>query len=236
MLTWVLFGFLLGLQHALEADHIATVASIAADKRGIARIVRHGALWGMGHALTLGAFGGAVYALELTLSDRLASGLEFAVGVMMVGLGARLIYVIAKARIHFHLHRHRTGEVHFHAHSHAGDVANHALSSHAHAHPQGHWSRSLAIGMMHGLAGSAALVALTASRAPSLPIGVSFMLVFAVGSIAGMAMFSAVIAVPLSWTAKSLVWASRALQVLAGLVAVGIGLRTIIETGPALFG
>ena len=75
MFTWIFFGFLLGLQHALEADHIATVASIAADKRGTSRIVRHGALWGLGHALTLGAFGGAVYALELNLSDRLATGL-----------------------------------------------------------------------------------------------------------------------------------------------------------------
>ena len=111
MFTWIVFGFLLGLQHALEADHIATVASIAADKRGTGRIVRHGALWGLGHALTLGAFGGAVYALELNLSDRLATGLEFIVGIMMLLIGGRLVYTIAKARIHFHIHRHRTGEV-----------------------------------------------------------------------------------------------------------------------------
>ncbi|MEI7599096.1 MAG: urease accessory protein [Aestuariivirga sp.] len=236
MFTWIVFGFLLGLQHALEADHIATVASIAADKRGFSRIVRHGGMWGLGHALTLGAFGGAVYALELTLNGRLATGLEFAVGLMMVLLGGRLIYAIVKARIHFHIHRHRTGEVHFHAHSHAGDVRNHALSTHAHGHQKGAWGRSLAIGMMHGLAGSAALVALTASSAPSVHVGVAFMLVFAAGSIAGMAAFSAVIAVPLSWTASTLTWASRALQVLAGIIAVGIGLRTIIETAPVLFG
>ena len=236
MFTWIVFGFLLGLQHALEADHIATVASIAADKKGFGRIVRHGALWGLGHALTLGAFGGAVYALELTLNNRLANGLEFAVGIMMVLIGGRLIYAIAKARIHFHVHRHRSGEAHFHAHSHAGDVANHALSTHAHAHPKGAWGRSLAIGMMHGLAGSAALVALTASSAPSLHVGIAFMLVFAAGSIAGMAAFSTVIAVPLSWTATTLTWASRSLQVLAGIIAVGIGLRTIIETAPTLFG
>ena len=236
MFTWVIFGFLLGLQHALEADHIATVASIAADKRGTSRIVRHGALWGLGHALTLGAFGGAVYALELNLSDRLATGLEFIVGIMMLLIGGRLIYAIVKARIHFHIHHHRTGEVHFHAHSHAGDVANHALSTHAHAHPKGAWGRSLAIGMMHGLAGSAALVALAASSAPSVHVGLVFMLVFAVGSIAGMAAFSAVIAVPLSWTANTLTWASRSLQVLAGIIAVGIGLRIVIETAPVLFG
>ena len=235
MLTWIFFGFLLGLQHALEADHIATVASLAADKRGFGRIVRHGGLWGLGHALTLGAFGGAVYALQLTLSARLASGLEFAVGIMMVLLGARLIYAIVKARIHFHVHRHTVGDVHFHAHSHQGDVKNHAASTHGHGHGRGAWGRSLAVGMMHGLAGSATLVALTASSAPSVPVGVGFMVVFAIGSVAGMAMFSAIIAVPLSLTAVTLTWASRALQVLAGLIAVGIGLRTIIDTAPVLF-
>ena len=95
MFTWIVFGFLLGLQHALEADHIAAVASIAAGQEGLPPIVRHGAIWGLGHALTLGAFGGAVYALKLTLDDRLASGLEFAVGVMLVLLGGRLLYMIA---------------------------------------------------------------------------------------------------------------------------------------------
>lgn len=236
MLTWVLFGFLLGLQHALEPDHIAAVSTISVEKRGIGQIVRHGAIWGMGHALMLGAFGGAVYALELTLSERLASGLEFAVGIMMVLLGARLIFILVRDRIHFHTHRHGADSVHFHAHSHAGDVKDHRLSAHAHAHPAGGWRRSLAIGMMHGLAGSAALVALAASTAPSIPLGVAFMVLFGVGSIAGMALFSMVIAVPLSYTAMTLTWATRGFQALAGIIAIGIGLRTLVETGAVLFG
>jgi len=236
MLTFIILGFLLGLQHALEADHIAAVASIAADKKGFRPIVRHGALWGLGHAVTLGAFGGAVYALKLTLDEKLASGLEFAVGVMLVLLGARLIYVMAKARIHFHVHRHGPGDVHFHAHSHAGDVVDHAASAHAHVHPQGHWGRSVAVGMIHGLAGSAALVALAAASAPSVPLGIAFMVLFGAGSIAGMALFSAVIAVPLSYTGKTLTWASRGLQAVAGIIAMGIGLHIMVETGTVLFG
>lgn len=236
MLTWVFFGFLLGLQHALEADHIAAVASLTADKTGVRNILRHGAVWGLGHALTLGAFGGAVYALELSLSGQLASGLEFAVGIMMVLLGARLLYVLVRDRIHFHTHRHAAGEMHFHAHSHAGDVRDHRKSAHAHGHPAGGWRRSLAVGMMHGLAGSAALVALAASTAPSVPLGVAFMVLFGLGSIAGMALFSAVIAVPLSYTAVTLTWATRGFQALAGLFAVAIGLHTMVETGALLFG
>ena len=236
MLTWILFGFLLGLQHALEADHLAAVASLAAGKKGVRPIIRHGAVWGIGHALTLGAFGGAVYALKLTLDERLASGLEFAVGLMLVLLGGRVLYTLLKARIHFHVHRHGAGGAHFHAHSHAGDVANHALSAHAHAHEKRGWGRSLAVGMMHGLAGSAALVALAASSAPSVPLGVAFMLLFGLGSVFGMALFSAVIAVPLSLTAPALTWASRGFQALAGVIAVGIGIRILVETGAVLFG
>lgn len=236
MLTWIVFGFLLGLQHALEADHIAAVASIAADKKGIRPIVRHGAMWGLGHAVTLGAFGGAVYALKLQLDEHLASGLEFAVGVMLVLLGVRLFHVLLRDRIHFHVHRHGAGEAHFHAHSHAGDVRNHAASAHAHPHPQGHWGRSLGIGMIHGLAGSAALVALAAASAPSVPLGLAFMVLFGAGSIAGMALFSAVLAVPLSLTGRSLTWASRGLQAVAGIIAVGIGLHLMVETGAVLFG
>ena len=235
MFAWIVFGFLLGLQHALEADHIAAVASIAADKKGFRPIIRHGALWGLGHAVTLGAFGGAVYALKLTLDEQLASGLEFAVGAMLVLLGARVVYVLVKARIHFHVHRHGPDEAHFHAHSHAGDVANHALSRHAHRHPERGWGRSLAVGMIHGLAGSAALVALAASSAPSVPLGLAFMLLFGIGSIAGMALFSAVIAVPLSYTARTLTWASRGLQAVAGIIAIGIGLHVMVETGAVLF-
>ena len=235
MLTWIMFGFLLGLQHALEADHIAAVASIAADKTGFRRIARHGAIWGLGHALTLGAFGGAVYALKLAVDERLASGLEFTVGIMLVLLGGRAIYKVVHERIHFHVHRHGPA-AHFHAHSHAGDVADHRMSLHAHEHQQHSWVRSLSVGMMHGLAGSAALVALTASTASSVNLGIVFMLLFGLGSVLGMAMFSAIIAVPLTLTAKTLTWANRAMQALAGVIAVGFGLRIMVETGTALFG
>lgn len=234
MFTWMTLGFLIGLQHALEADHIAAVASLASDKTGLNRIARHGAIWGLGHALTLAAFGGAVYALKLALDETLANGLEFAVGLMLVYLGGRVIYRVVRDRIHFHVHRHAGGEAHFHAHSHAGDVADHRVSQHAHIHAEGSWRRSLGVGMMHGLAGSAALVALTASTASTPALGLAFMALFGLGSTLGMAAFSAVLAVPLTLTARTLTWANRALQVAAGLVAFGFGLHIMVETGTAL--
>ena len=233
MLTWIALGFLLGLQHALEADHIAAVATIASDKQGLSRIVRQGALWGLGHALTLGAFGGAVYGLKITLDTRLAHGLEFAVGVMLVLLGLRALYILNRERIHFHVHRHG-GDAHFHAHSHRGESADHRTSLHAHEHREGGVARSLSVGMIHGLAGTAALVALTASTAPSASLGLIFIALFGLGSVIGMALFSAVIALPLSYTAKTLTWANRALQAVASVIAIGLGLTLMIETGSAL--
>jgi ABC-type nickel/cobalt efflux system permease component RcnA len=227
-------GFLIGLQHALEADHIAAVATLASNKRGFRPIVRHGAVWGLGHALTLGAFGGAVYALKLSLSAQLANGLELAVGVILAVLGGHVIYRVIRDRIHFHVHQHRGGSAHFHAHSHAGDVRPHAQSAHYHLHVDRSWKRSLGIGMMHGLAGSAALVALTASTAPSIASGLAFMLLFGLGSVLGMAVFSSVIAVPLSLTAGTLTWANRGLQVGAGLFALGFGLAIVTENAAAL--
>lgn len=234
MLAWITLGFFIGLQHALEADHIAAVASLASDKTGLKRIARHGAIWGLGHAITLGAFGGAVFALKLSLSETLASGLEFLVGAMLVALGLRVIWKLWRDRVHFHVHRHAAGDVHFHAHSHAGDITDHRASAHEHVHPDGSWTRSLGVGMMHGLAGSAALVALTASTASTAPAGLAFMAVFGLGSIIGMAAFSAVIAVPLTLTARTLTWAHRGLQAAAGVVAFGFGLHIMVETGTAL--
>lgn len=233
MLTWIALGLLLGLQHALEADHIAAVATIASDKQGVPRIVRHGAAWGLGHALTLGAFGGAVYGLKFNLDTQLAHGLEFAVGVMLVILGLRALYILNRERIHFHVHRHG-GDAHLHAHSHRGDSPGHRVNLHAHDHRQGGVARSLWVGMIHGLAGSAALVALTASTASSASHGLIFIALFGLGSVIGMVLFSAVIALPLSYSAKTLTWANRALQAVASVIAIGLGLRLMIETGSAL--
>lgn len=234
MLEWITLGFLMGLQHAFEADHIAAVASLCSSRTGLWRLVRQGAVWGIGHALSLSLFGGAVYLLKLSLTEQLSGILEFAVGAMLVYLGGRILYRMIHDRIHFHVHRHGNGSAHFHAHSHLGDVRDHKRSRHEHLHFGNPWRRSLAVGMMHGLAGSAALVALTASTAGTPTLGILFMVLFGVGSIFGMAAFSAALAVPLTFTAGSLTWANRMLQASAGLVAFGFGLHIMVENGAAL--
>jgi hypothetical protein len=221
-------GFLLGMQHALEADHIAAVSSIAARRTHVGDIVRHGLTWGLGHTLTLFAFAGAAILLGRAIPESLGRPLEAAVGLMLVGLGAHVLWRLWRDRVHFHAHAHGDGTVHIHAHSHAGETRAHARAAHEHAH--GFRWRTLLVGLMHGMAGSAALLLLAASQASSPAIGLGYVALFGVGSMIGMGALSMVIAVPLAVSARWLSWVNSALQGAVGIVTVAIGLTTLAET------
>jgi ABC-type nickel/cobalt efflux system permease component RcnA len=218
MLGLLVLGFFIGMRHALEADHVAAVTSLATRSASPGECVKQGVFWGLGHTLTLFLFGSGVLLLDRALPEKLASGLELAVGLMLVALGLDVLRRLAKERVHFHLHEHEDGIRHFHGHSHAGE------SSHL-AHRHGHWRRlpvrALVVGLVHGMAGSAALILLTLDTAPSVAVGLLYILLFGCGSIAGMALLSVVIAVPLRYSAAGL---SR----LHGLLHGGIGLATIV--------
>lgn len=219
----IVLGLLLGMQHAMEADHLAAVASMTADSRGRRSIIRHGVVWGLGHMATLSVFAGAVLLSRRAVSPALAERLELAVGVMLIGLGANALYRLVRERVHIHVHRHGDGQVHIHAHSHAGETRPHRQVPHDHGHPPGFPFRSLLVGMMQGLAGSAALVVLAATALESPLEGLGYVLVFGLGSVLGMALLSAVISVPLSLTANRLTWAHRGIRGAAGVVSIGVG-------------
>lgn len=231
MISFLVLGFLLGLRHALEADHLAAVATLATRSRGIGRTMLQGAAWGLGHALTLLGVGGACLLLGLEVPPRVAHLLEAGVGVMLVGLGIGVLRRLARRRIHVHVHRHDDGAVHLHAHGHGAGEA-HDPARHAHGHPHGHvpgasglhlpW-RAIGVGMVHGLAGSAALLLLVASTLSSPGVGLLYILCFGLGAIAGMAALSAVLALPLRGTGKLLTRAHGTLEAIAGLSALGIG-------------
>ena len=220
-------GFLLGMQHALEADHIAAVSSIAARRSQVGDIVRHGLTWGLGHTLTLFAFAGAALLLGHAIPESLARPIETAVGFMLVGLGGHVLWRLWRDRVHFHRHGHGDGTVHFHAHSHAGEIAPHARTAHAHQH--GFRWRTLLVGLMHGMAGSAALLVLTVSQASSPAVGLGYVALFGVGSMLGMGALSTLIAVPLAVTARWLTFANHGLQAVVGAATMVIGIRTIVE-------
>ena len=221
-------GFLLGMQHALEADHIAAVSSIAARRSDVGDIVRHGLTWGLGHTATLFAFAGAAILLGHAIPERLARPMETAVGIMLVGLGSHVLWRLWRDRVHFHRHGHGDGTVHIHAHSHATETVAHARAAHVHAH--GFRWRTLLVGLMHGMAGSAALLVLAVSQASSPAAGLGYVALFGIGSMVGMGALSTLIAVPIAASARWLTWANSALQGAVGVVTVAIGLMTIYAT------
>jgi hypothetical protein len=220
-------GFLLGMQHALEADHIAAVSSIAARRSHVADIVKHGLTWGLGHTLTLFVFAGAAILLGHAIPESVARPIETGVGLMLVGLGVHVLWRLRRDRVHFHRHGHADGTVHFHAHSHAGETAPHARSVHVHDH--GFRWRTLLVGLMHGMAGSAALLVLVVTQASSPAVGLGYIALFGVGSMIGMGALSTVIAVPIAVSARWLTWANHGLQGTVGLVTVAIGVNTFAE-------
>src|SRR5438477_9725924 len=221
-------GFLLGMQHALEADHIAAVSSIAARRSHVGDIVKHGLTWGLGHTLTLFVFAGAAILLGHAIPENLSRPIETAVGIMLVGLGAHVLWRLWRDRVHFHTHGHGDGTVHVHAHSHAGETTPHLRNQHAHEH--GFRWRTLLVGLMHGMAGSAALLGLAVTQASSPATGLGYVALFGIGSMIGMGVLSAVIAVPLAVSARFLTFANRALQGAVGVVTIAIGLVTVVET------
>jgi high-affinity nickel permease len=221
-------GFLLGMQHALEADHVAAVSSIAARRAHVGDIVKHGLTWGLGHTLTLFAFAGAAILLGRAIPEHFARPLETAVGVMLVGLGAHVLWRLWRDRVHFHRHGHGDGTLHIHAHSHAGETVAHARAAHTHLH--GFRWRTLLVGLMHGMAGSAALVVLAVSQASSAAVALGYIALFGIGSMVGMGALSTVIAVPLAVSARWLTWANSGLQGAVGVITVAIGAMTIVAT------
>lgn len=222
MISLLFLGFLLGIRHAMEADHVAAVATIVRDNDSLRGSLRHGAWWGIGHTATLLLAGGLVLAIGSTIGESLAHGLEFLVGVLLVVLGIDVLRRVYRERVHFHLHSHGEHHTHFHAHSHSRQQAHDDSAAHQHVHAGDKLPlRSLFVGFVHGLAGASALVLLTLNTVDSVATGISYILVFGVGSIAGMALLSVAIAWPLRRSA-------RGMTRLHGVVHYGLGLFTVL--------
>lgn len=234
LFTFLFLGLLLGMKHAIEADHLAAVATLVTGNKTVGQAVRHGVAWGIGHTLTLSLFAGAVLAFGTRMPEPVARWLELAVGVMLVALGADVLIRLARQRVHFHVHTHEDGIEHFHAHSHAGE-GPHALSPHRHPHRPLLPLRAATVGMMHGMAGSAALVILSLEAVQSPATGILYIALFGIGSMAGMAILSAVIAIPLRYSANRLNRLHGVLTVVVGatscLLGGGIICRQVVISG-----
>lgn len=221
-------GLLAGVQHALDADHLAAVAALVARERDLGRALRHGVAWGIGHAATLLAFCGAVLLLGAAISEATAHSLEALVGVILVVLGVDLLRRLVRERVHFHAHLHVCDARHHHAHSGAGEGGPHESARHEHA--RGHLPlRAIGVGMVHGLAGSAALVMIALEGVGPPKWGFAYILLFGVGSILGMGLLSVAISLPLRLSAGRLSPLRRCTQGIVALTTIGVGLTVITE-------
>ena len=229
----LLIGLLLGIKHATEADHLAAVVTLASGENSLAQTMRLGVAWGVGHTLMLMLFGGLVLWLGSNIPPRLEQALEMAVGVMLVGLGADVLRRLVRQRVHFHVHSHSSGMKHVHAHSHAGGYA----SSHAHHHETAARTfrtpplRALAVGMMHGMAGSAALITLSLGAVSSWFMGLIYIAIFGLGSIVGMALLSIVITLPLRWSAGNFGGVCKTMTGLVGGFSCALGVFVFYQIG-----
>jgi hypothetical protein len=203
MTSLLMLGFVMGLRHALEADHLAAIASLSTRHEGLAGSLRRGGAWGLGHTTTLLAMAAAYWWLGIRLPPSASRGLEAAVGLMLVVLGLDVVRRMRRGRIHVHVHSHGHDVVHVHAHRHPGTLP-HERDPHDHAHPATISARAFLVGMMHGMAGSAALLLLTLQMVSSPLAGLLYVATFGVGSIAGMAAASAAITFPLRQRAAGL--------------------------------
>ncbi|HEX8249200.1 MAG TPA: hypothetical protein VF599_13570 [Pyrinomonadaceae bacterium] len=220
------FGFLLGLKHATDADHLAAVSTIVTERRSLFGSAIIGGLWGLGHTISLFAAGIFVLLLNFKISEQTEKLLEFGVGVMLVLLGLNVLRKLFQGgRLHFHAHEH--GErvhVHPHIHERAPD------EPHTH-HGFSFSPRALIIGMIHGLAGSAALMLLIIPTIESQAVGLLYIIVFGIGSIGGMMLMSFLVGLPFALTAARFDRFNHILQSIAGLVSVALGLFIVYEKG-----
>lgn len=237
MAAFLFLGFFIGIGHAFEADHLAAIGTLASSGNATPkRLALLGASWGIGHTTTLFLFSLAVIVFGAVLSDRFAARVEFGVGIMLVVLGATVFYKMWRKKIHFHLHSHEDGKKHFHAHSHFGAKIAHKDDSHEHEHaPVLSW-RAYIIGLIHGAAGSAGLVALTAAATQNIVTAMFYVLIFGLGSILGMATLTFVASWPMKIAEKSIAGMLLLVQVGVGLAAIFIGVDVMLASSQVAWG
>ena len=218
-------GLVYGLKHATEVDHIVAVSTIVSEHRKLSHAALVGALWGAGHTASLIIVGTIVLVLRTAISDQLAGWLEFGVAFMIIGLGISALFkaLVARSALHIHSHAH-DGVSHLHLHFHEQGSAHEGTGIiHSHAVSRIGLKPTL-VGMMHGLAGSAALTLLVLTQIQSFGLGLLYLAIFGIGSIVGMMVMSGLVGLPFALSSKKLTGFHYALQLVAGVFSITFGL------------
>jgi high-affinity nickel-transport protein len=246
----LVLGFFLGMRHATDPDHVIAVTTIVSRQRSVKHAALIGILWGMGHTLTILLVGSAIILFSLVIPARIGLAMEMSVGLMLILLGVFNLTGIMRwitetftpslQVVHAHSHPHVHGD-YIHSHPHGHDPEDHG---HAEDATPLSWMdrvfgklglyqllRPFIVGIVHGLAGSAAvaLLVLTTIRDPLWAI--AYLLVFGVGTIAGMVLITAAIAVPFTYSRTRFTRVNRVLGLASGLISLGFGLFIVYQMG-----
>jgi high-affinity nickel permease len=239
LLSIIAIGFFLGMRHATDPDHVIAVTTIVSHQRKTARAALIGAFWGLGHTVTILVVGSAIILFNLVIPARVGLAMELSVGLMLIVLGvwnlASFMRSVPVATDHtvIHSHTHSHGDlVHTHVHVHAPENDLHALGNTSLSHLDKSLSkvgiyqfvRPLVVGIVHGLAGSAAVALLILASIRDSSWAIAYLLVFGVGTIAGMMLITMGIASTLRVVGDRFQIFSRRLAMLTGLLSIGFGL------------
>ena len=244
-------GFFLGMRHATDPDHVVAVSTIVSRERSISRAGWIGVLWGVGHTLTILAVGAAIILFGVAIPPRLGLTLEFSVALMLILLGVlnltgamrtisdRFSPTHPKHRgAHAHLHSH--GDyAHVHPHAHGSEREHHASEvepPRRYAAPFArlgvfHSLRPFLIGIVHGLAGSAAVALLVLSTIREPRWAIFYLLVFGLGTIVGMMLMTLLFSLPFTVAANRFAWLTRSLVTATGVVSLVFGLVVAYQIG-----
>jgi hypothetical protein len=243
-------GFFLGMRHATDPDHVIAVSTIISRERSLSKAALIGALWGIGHTITIVVVGAAIIFFNIVIPPRVGLTMEFAVGLMLILLGVLNLSGISELLSekfspahphvtgeHAHLHEHDS-RVHYHWHSHAPAKEHHAdsLPAPKWLNPVSHLGlfhslRPLFIGIVHGLAGSAAVALLVLSTIRDPRWGVFYLGIFGLGTIAGMMLITAALALPFSYAGMRFRWLNRGLIVGSGVLSLCFGMYIAYRIG-----
>jgi sulfite exporter TauE/SafE len=220
-------GVVLGFRHAFEPDHLAVVSTLATRQGSPLAAVRLGLAWALGHTMSVALVVAAIIGTGVRLPASLWPAADVLVGILLVALGGSVLYRHARGQWHLHAHRHDSdgSGAHLHLHSHARGA------THAHLHPPADARRSFAFGVLHGLAGSAAVLALLVAAAPTSGARVALFLAFGTGTVAGMLAVSLALAGLVRVASRNGVRWARALHL--GAAAASITAGGMLAIGPA---
>lgn len=223
-------GFFLGMRHATDADHVVAVSTIVTRERRLSSAALIGALWGAGHTVTILAVGAGIILFTLVIPPRLGLTMEFSVGLMLVLLGIANLRGFGKqisdmeTAGHTHDHPPQPSDAHTHSSISYLDRTWGRWTIYQ-------WCRPLIVGLVHGLAGSAAVALLVLTTLHNTHWAVAYLLVFGIGTIAGMMVITLALASALRYSSAKSAWLNRYLGTAAGFISLAFGLFIVYQMG-----